>query len=134
MDIEKVQEMLGKSEYIRSLGITITHLEADRITGKMPFDAKYCNPGGTMHGGCLYSLADTVAGTLAYSEGCDVVTVEGGMHFLNATADTSWVYCDAVIRHAGRHIVVVDVSITDDNGKLLDTGSFTYFKTDGAKA
>ena len=94
----------------------------------MPFDAKYCNPGGSMHGGCLYSLADTVAGTLAYFKGFDVTTVEGSMNFLEPAINTEYIYCTAKLKRRGKHLVTCDVEITNDAGKLLDCGIYTFFR------
>ena len=128
--ISQIRKMLDKSEYIKELGIVVTEISGGRATGKVPLDKKHLNPGGTMHGGCLYSLADTVAGSLAYSMGADVVTVEGGLHFLEAAKDTEWVYCEAIVKRAGKCLVVVDVELKDDNKKLLDCGTFTYFRMD----
>lgn len=127
-DIASAQRILDRSEYIRMLGIKILELDGNHAKGQMPFDGRYLNPAGTMHGGCLYSLADTVAGTLAEYAGCDVTTVEGGMNFLEAAADTEYVYCIAQMKRCGKHLVTVEATITNDEGRLLDCGLFTFFR------
>ena len=128
--MDRIREMLDKSEYIRALGIEMLELSEEYAKGRMPFDAKYCNPFGTMHGGCLYSLADTVAGTLACNAGGNVVTVEGSLHFLEVAKDTAYVYCEANMKKCGKTLIVVDVEVKDDGGKLLDSGSYSFFRTD----
>ena len=128
--MDNIREMLGRSEYIRSLSIEILELSDEYARGRMPFDEKYCNPFKTMHGGCLYSLADTVAGTLAYHAGKNVVTVEGTLHFLEAVKNTEYVYCEARIRKCGKTLIVADVEIKDDDGRLLDSGCYSFFRTD----
>ncbi len=129
--VREAQDVLDKSEFIRHLGIEILEIESSRSRGRMPFAGRYCNPNGSMHGGCIYSLADTIAGILACNDGCDVVTVEGGLHFLEAVWDTSYVYCEANVKKAGNHLITVDVDITDDNGKLLGCGTSTFMKIQG---
>ena len=126
--IDKYNEVLGSGGFIKLLNIEILELSETGAKGRMPFDAKYCNPGGSMHGGCLYSLADTVAGTLAYSKGFDVTTVDGSMHFLEPAVNTEYIYCTANIKKRGKHLVTCDVEITNDSGDLLDCGIYTFFK------
>ncbi len=126
--IDKYNEVLSNSGFIKLLNIEILELNETCAKGRMPFDAKYCNPGGSMHGGCLYSLADTVAGTLAYYTGFDVTTVDGSMHFLEPALNTGYIYCTASIKKRGRHLVTCDVEITNDAGKLLDCGLYTFFR------
>ena len=87
-----------------------------------------------MHGGSLYSLADTVAGTLADYLGCDVTTVEGSLNFLEAAADIEYVYCEARIVKSGRHLITVNVLITDGNEKTFDCGYFTFFRMTGSSS
>ncbi len=126
--IKKAGEILGKSDFIKYLEIEILELDGEHARGRMPFDKRFCNPFGTMHGGCLYSLADTVAGTLANNVGGDVNTLEGSLNFLEAAFDTKYVYCDAHLRKCGAHIANVDVDITNDSGKLLDCGNYIFFR------
>ncbi len=126
--LKKAGETLGKSEFIKYLEIEILELDEDHAKGRMPFAERYCNPFGTMHGGCLYSLADTVTGVLAHHVGGDVNTLEGSLSFLDAACDTKYVYCDAHLRKCGAHIVNVDVDITNDSGKTLDCGNYIFFR------
>ena len=127
--LTKARELLDKSEYIRGLGIEILELSDDHAIGRMPFDLKKGNPAGAVHGGCLFSLADTIAGTLAFhNAGKYVVTVEGSLHFLAAATDTEYVYCRAEMKRFGKSLVTVNVDITNDNDKLLDSGCFTYYR------
>ena len=128
-ELTNARQLLDRSEYIRELGIEILELSEGSARGRMPFDTKKENPGKAIHGGCLFSLADTIAGTLAFhNAGKYVVTVEGSLHFLSAAKDTTYVYCTAKMKRFGSTLVTVDVDITDDNGKLLDCGCFTYYR------
>ncbi|MCR5592111.1 MAG: PaaI family thioesterase [Lachnospiraceae bacterium] len=126
--MKRMQDMLDESGFIKYLNIELTELEDERAKGRMPFDDRYGNPGGTMHGGCLYSMADTIAGTLAESKGTDVVTVEGSLSFLQAAEDTQYVTCEAELERCGKSLITVSVRIRDDRERLLDSGRFTYFR------
>ena len=121
-----VKRFLDESEFIRMLKIELMEVDDEHALGRMPFDPKYQNPFGTMHGGSLYSLADTIAGTLANMSGKAVTTIEGNLHFLEPAWKTEYIYCEAKLRRGGSHIITVDVDITDDRGKLLDCGCYTF--------
>ncbi len=126
--VETATELLKKSGFISLLDIKILELGQDNAKGRMPFAAKYCNPYGSMHGGCLYSLADTVCGTLANSKGCEVATSDGDLRFLEPAVDTRYIYCTALLKKGGRHLITVTAELTDDNGKLLACGTYTFFR------
>ncbi|MBO4846521.1 MAG: PaaI family thioesterase [Lachnospiraceae bacterium] len=125
-----VVAFLEQSDYIRMLDIELLELDNEHAKGRMPFAKKLTNPYGTMHGGSLYSLADTIAGTLANMSGYAVTTIEGNLHFLEPAHKTTYIYCEAKLKRGGSHIITVDVELTDDNGKLLDCGCYTFFRTD----
>ncbi len=128
VDPESSRKMIAGSEFIKYLGIELLELDETKAKGRMPFSEKACNPFGTMHGGSLYALADTIAGTLADPTGKDVVTVDGSLKFLEAAYNTRYVYCDAAIIRRGKHLTTVEVSITGDDGRLLDCGLFSFFR------
>ena len=43
--IDKYNEVLSSSGFIKLLNIEILELNETCAKGRMPFDAKYCNPG-----------------------------------------------------------------------------------------
>lgn len=122
-------EVLGQNEYMQVLGIEIMELKKGYCKGRMKNSTKLQNPYGTMHGGSLYSLADTVAGTAASSYGHYVTTVSGNMNFLLPAEDTEYLYCETNVVRQGKHLAVYDVELTDDHGTRLENGSFTFFVT-----
>lgn len=80
-----------------------------------------------MHGGALYSLADIVSGLAACAYGPKAVPLDGSLNFLNPAINTEYVYCEAIEQRRGKDVTVYRVELTDDNGKLLDVGTFTFF-------
>ena len=87
------------------------------------------NPFGMVHGGALYTLADDAAGGAAHSDGRHYVTQHGYLHFLDNRSHGT-IRAAGRVRHRGRSTVLVDVEITDENGALLATGTFSYFCVD----
>lgn len=123
------EKFMKESPFINYLEIELLELTETTAKGRMPFKDNYQNPYKTMHGGCLYALADTIAGTLANMSGKVVTTVEGNLHYLEPGWKTDYIYCEASLIRSGKNLVTVNADIKDDNGKLLDCGYFTFFKT-----
>lgn len=130
--VEKMLEFLKGNEYIEFLGIEMLKLKEGYGYGRMPYKSNVLNPYNTVHGGALYSFADIVAGTTAAVDdftGHFATTVSGSLNFLIGAKDTEYLYCEAVCLRNGKNIAVYNVKITDDNEKLIDEGSFTFYKT-----
>ncbi|WP_101697541.1 PaaI family thioesterase [Clostridium minihomine] len=110
-------------------GITITKLEKDVAEGELIITPQSLNSGGIVHGGCLATLADTVAGNgVASATGHMCVTVNYSFHFLSpAFGDGHKIYCRAVPQKIGHTLCLYGVSLTDDNGREVAAGSFTFF-------
>lgn len=80
-----------------------------------------------VHGGCIFSLADTIGGSAAISYGNSIVTMSGNFHYLSPAAGIDKLYAIArEIKH-GKKISVYDVEIRDDKGKLIAKGTFSYY-------
>lgn len=122
-------KVLLEDEFSRYLGFEIVEFEEKYIKAKVPFDEKLRNNYGSFHGGVLYSLADILAGTVACMTGKFCTTVEGNMNYLEPAVSKEYIYCEAKRVRAGSHLVVVKVKIKNDSGKLLDDGSFTFYRS-----
>lgn len=110
-------------------GITVTKLEKDVAEGELVITPQSLNSLGIVHGGCLATLADTVAGNgVASATGHMCITVNYSFHFLNpAFGDGHKIYCRAIPQKIGRTLCLYEVSLTDDNGREVAAGSFTFF-------
>lgn len=129
MDInEKINELLENSEFIKYMEIEFTRLDEEEAVAKIPFKSKFLNAYGSVHGGLLYAIADTVAGAQACMSGSLCTTVDGAMNYFEPAVNTEYIYCIAKRVRCGKHLVNVKVEIKDDDGKLLDDGSFNYFR------
>lgn len=110
-------------------GIRVTgFLEGGGAVGVLTVGPNSLNPHGIVHGGCLATLADTVAGSAVYhaiGKGC--VTVNYGMNFLRpAKGSNQKIYCRALPEKMGRTLCVYRVSLTDDAGAEVAVGNFTF--------
>ena len=111
-------------------GAMVTAVHADHSAeGELELRADTRNPLGVIHGGALFTLADTVTGTAAYTiADRPCVTLDSSMQFL-AGARGDKIYCQAKPKKIGRTIVVYDVTITDSEDRLVASGIFTFYAT-----
>lgn len=109
------------------LGMELLDLSIGYAKGRIKFRQDLCNPYNSIHGGCLFSLADTISGIAAYTYGNKVSTVSASLNYLNPALNTTYIYCSATIIKHGKTLSVCNVELTDDNDKIIDTGTFTFF-------
>ena len=109
-------------------GAMVTSAGNGEAAGELAIRTDTKNPMGVVHGGALFTLADTVAGTAAFTTGRNCVTLDSSMQFLTAARGDK-VYCTAKPKKAGRTILVYEISITDAEDRLVATGIFTFYAT-----
>lgn len=129
---DKMLKILENDKYTQYLGIEIIDYEEKFIRARMPVRDELVNNFGSLHGGVLYSFADIVAGTVSCTCGTFSPTVEGHLNYLEPAISKEYVYCEAKRVRCGSHLCVVKIKIKNDEGKLLDDGSFTFYRTGSA--
>ena len=107
-------------------GIEITQLEEGRAQGVLTVRPSSLNPMGIVHGGALVTLADTVCGTAAFTTGHMCVTLDCSMQYL-APASGARITCTATPRKLGKTVLVYEAVLTDDTGRTVATGVYTFF-------
>lgn len=108
-------------------GITVTQVSADHAIAELMVRPEDLNPGGTLHGGSFYTLADAVATTAARTDGHRYATIDGSIRY-HRSIKTGRVTAAAHVRHRGRTLCAVSVEITDDHGQLLADANFSIFR------
>lgn len=127
---QKMIDALKKDEFAEYIGLEF--LELDEIHAKARFLLKdgLKNPYGTAHGGVLYSVADIVAGSVACCSGFFQTTVSGNFNYMLPGKTKDYIYVSAQLVRRGSHLTVMDVKIFDDEERLINSGVFTFFKTE----
>jgi uncharacterized protein (TIGR00369 family) len=135
MNIEEVQASLNRSPFISFMQLQVVSIDQDKqqIVLKMPMRPEFERGAGTgqWHGGAIASLID-VAGdyALVMKVGGGVPTVNFRTDYLRPLINTDMT-ATATVRRAGRTIAVVDIDITNDEGKLCAVGRGTYLPVVG---
>jgi len=130
MTLERIQAMLDGSPFIHLLKMRAVSLdrEGQKVVIDMPIAPEFeRHPGtGQFHGGVIASLID-VAGDFAL-----VILVGGGVPTINLRIDYlrpaggKILTATASVRRAGRTIGVVDIDVTDSEGRLVAIGRGCY--------
>ncbi len=123
------EDIAGRDGFSSYNHITVTDFPDGGAVGELAVSAQSLNPHGIVHGGCLASLADTVAGwAVAHATGRDCVTVNYCFNFLRPAKGTNQkIVCRATPEKLGRTLCVYKVNLSDDAGETVATGDFTFF-------
>ena len=106
-------------------GITLTYVEPGLTRGVLRAGPDSVNPEGHIHGGAIATLADTVGGCCACSTGGNCVTASSSMEFLRPALGD--LFCEATPKKLGSKLSVIQIVITNTQGKTVATGTFTFF-------
>lgn len=107
-------------------GVKLIELKEGYAKTIMPVHSDSLNPHGTVHGGCMFTLADIAGGLAASSRGGIIVTVDSNLHYLNAGLNTKGMTAEARELKAGKRILTYEVTVRDQDDKILADGIFTY--------
>ncbi|EKS16921.1 PaaI family thioesterase [Streptococcus sp. F0441] len=84
---------------------------------------------GNAHGGYLFTLCDQISGLVLISLGLDVVTLQSSINYLKAGKRDDVLTIKGECVHQGRTTCVVDVVISNQDGKNVCKATFTMFVT-----
>jgi 1,4-dihydroxy-2-naphthoyl-CoA hydrolase len=119
--LEQVQQR-GRGTMVEHVGIVITELGEDFLSGTMPVDHRTVQPMGILHGGASVVLAESLGSIAAnlvvdpsayYCVGLDI----NANHI--RPADKGYVTGVAKPLHTGRTTQVWSIEITNSDGKLV---------------
>ena len=119
--------MATQNAYMQDLHIEILTIERGYVKGRLTVTKNVLNPYGSVHGGCLYSLADITAGLAASTYGVYSSTIEGHMEYVLPAMDTEYVICEVKEIRQGVHVSQYEAYLYDDKGQLVDRASFSFY-------
>lgn len=128
MDKQKMMEIAKSNPFAQYIGMELTEVKEGYAAGKIRMEKHHTNIYNGMHGGCVYSLADTIAGIAASTYGRYVTTVNSSINYLLPVIDTEYVFCESSVVRAGNRMSVFEVKLINDKQELLANASFTFFR------
>ena len=128
MDFDKlIEKRNNEGGYSEHTGIIITKVEEGLAEAKIEVGAEHYNAMMTIHGGTIFTLADTVGGVAARSYGYNVTTVNANIEYLNAGENVETLYAYAKTISKGNKVYRIQIDIYDQVKHHLSTGFFTYY-------
>jgi uncharacterized protein (TIGR00369 family) len=111
------------------VGLSMAEVDEGRIVMRLTPAEYHYNPIGTMHGGVLTTLLDSVMGCAVHStlpKGRAYTSLEIKVNFVRAvTNDSGELSAEGKVVHAGRRSAVAEGKVTDAKGRLCATSSTT---------
>lgn len=128
MNFEEIMKIRNeKHTFTKEIGLEISEIKDGYAKGEITVADRHRNIHGTVHGGCIFTLGDSVAGAAVMTAGKPAVTVSGNINYLAAAADAKKLVAEARKVKIGNKISVFDVEIRDENDRLIATGTYTFF-------
>jgi acyl-CoA thioesterase len=113
------------------IGLEFTKCEGGFSRGVLEVDERHLNPHQVVHGGVIYSMADTGMGGAVYScldEGELCATVEIKIVYM-APVTSGRLTCDTRVVHLGKRIALLESEVTDGDTLVAKaTGTYSLFK------
>ena len=127
MEYEKLKNIRNESPgFMKEIGLRITEISDGSVTAFLKVTEKHSNPIGSIHGGLLFTVADTVGGVTAATKGRMVTTANGGINYLRAGKVGDELTARGRVIKSGRLLCVVQVDIFNQNDEMLTTSILTY--------
>lgn len=128
MTIEDLKKRAQEApNFISLVGIDFTEASLGYCKGELAVRDDLANPYGMVHGGCIFTLADTIGGSAALTHGKPIVTVDSNIHYLAPAVNTTKLIAEAREIKYGSKIAVYEVNIMNDQEDLLATSTMSYF-------
>ena len=113
--------LVAMMPFAKACGVEVTTATPGEVVGTLGWDADRCTVGGTLHGGAIMTLADSVGAICAFlnlPEGALTSTVDSNISFLRAVR-SGHARAVASPLHVGRTVIVVRTEVFDADERLV---------------
>jgi acyl-CoA thioesterase len=128
---ETLHQLSANNPFLKFMGIELLDAGEGWVKMKILFRPELMQP-ITMHGGAIYSLADSAAAhalmTMILPDQRPT-TVEQRINFLKAVKDQD-LYCEARIVNLGKTLAYAEATITTEGGALVAKSTATLMRLD----
>ncbi len=130
-----LRRAVESAPYYQLLQITLDQIDTGFSRFRMPFRKELTQAYGVVHGGAIATLADTAVAFAVMTliqPGEKVTTAEFKINFFSAVTGGE-MFGEARAVYTGKRLVVADMEVKNENGKLLAKGIATYAILRGPK-
>jgi acyl-CoA thioesterase len=118
---ERFQSLITESPFAELLGFAVVEKTEGRVVLRLPFQDKFLQALGRVHGGAIFALADHACGWAAVTTlkpGFRCATLEMKINYISAVHDEDCI-AEAVVVHSGRTSIVIEADIKTPSGRLV---------------
>jgi len=128
MDNTILAALLKRHEgFAKAIGLRLTKAEAGYAEGEIDINQMHHNPIGSVHGGCIFTLADTIGGAAVASNGVECTTLSSYIDYLNAAIESKKLIAKATPVRVGKKVCVYNVNVYDEAERHIAKVSITYY-------
>lgn len=110
------------------IGLKIIEARPGYAKGEIELQPWHLNILGIVHGGVLFSIADTVSGTAAGTgREYSVPTINATINYMRAGKDTKKIMAEAHEIKNGKNFSVCECKVYDDRENVLSVTTMTFF-------
>jgi len=112
-------DLLALMPYAVAPGVELESASAQQAVGHLPWAPQRCTAGGTLHGGALMGLADSIGAVCAYlglPTGASTATTSSTTQLFRAVRDGR-VTATARPLHRGRTLLVIQTDLVDSHSR-----------------
>ena len=113
--------------FAKDIGIKILSISKGYAKAEININKNHLNPGKSVHGGCIFALADTVGGVAAWSRGNYVATTSSSITYLNPALESKKLIGIAKEIKFGKKILTYDIEVWDDKDRLIAKVTNSYY-------
>ena len=128
-ELNLLRELAATQPLFKWIGLELMDAGPGWVKERLPIRPEFLQP-GVVHGGVIYTLADTVAAhavlTMIYPQEW-TTTVEQKINFLRPAVEGSIVGHGRVI-HAGKRLVYSEAEILNEAGQLIAKSAATLMR------
>jgi len=129
LTLKAIIENVGGNNFSDSIGFKFVELGADFLRGKLTVDDRHLRPGGIMNGGVSLAIIETVGSVAArcaiFGASKNTLGIQVNASHLTIARPGDELTATARPVHVGRSTHLWDVTIENQNGKLVSSGRIT---------
>jgi acyl-CoA thioesterase len=129
--MDPINPFFTKDAWAQEAGIELMEVSTGRAKIRMRIAGRHLNSHGTVHGGAIFTLADTAFALASNSHGIPAAAINAHISYVKA-ATAGTLYAEAVESSLNPKIATYTVTVTDDAGqKIALFQGMVYRKTPG---
>ena len=131
MDLQALMNYYNShNPFCQRIGIAVEELRIGYARTVKTVTAEDTNPLGVPHGGLYFTMADNACGFVISTHGFVAVTINSTFNFMRGAQVGDHLTAEAFEVKGGKTIAVYESRVTNQNGDLIGSGTFTFFRMD----